>query len=504
MSQRIDLTPHFESISPSEFFYRNQQMAGFGNKSQALYSTVRELVENSLDSCEDQQVLPRICIHIDQEEGDILKVQVSDNGAGVPIEHVPNAFARVLYGSKYHQRQKRGTFGLGVTMAVLYGQITTNTATIVHTKCGAEAATEFKLLIDVETNTPIVESVQPRSRDASGTTVTVRMRGDLKRSQDRIIEYLRLTSVSSPHALLHLSMGDDIIEQFGGSTKNQPSPPVDTKPHPRAADLESLRRLANHTPDAKVKEWLIGAFQKVGVKTASDFLKFIGIDPRQSVSSLTREDLLRLSTGLRKYDRFESPDARALAPIGKNAFLVGVESAFNSSIQHYAKRGLSEYQGTPFVLEAVLAIGDDFPRSDTPTLYRFANRVPLLYDMSDDILNKALRRVNWSRYGLKSSTPVALFVNLNSTRVPFKAAGKQSIASVSEIEVEAVALFRDLGRRLGKTMKKHTQSAKDTRRMREFRKSLGLLAKYGSELAESDIPDTTRLLNRLMEDNHDE
>ena len=73
MSQKTDLTPHFESISPSEFFYRNQQMAGFGNKSQALYSTVRELVENSLDSCEDHQVLPEISIHIDQEEGDVLR-----------------------------------------------------------------------------------------------------------------------------------------------------------------------------------------------------------------------------------------------------------------------------------------------------------------------------------------------------------------------------------------------------------------------------------------------
>jgi DNA topoisomerase-6 subunit B len=167
-------------------------------------------------------------------------------------------------------------------------------------------------------------------------------------------------------------------------------------------------------------------------------------------------------------------------------------------------RGLSEYQGNPFVLEAVLAVGDDFPRSDTPTLYRFANRVPLLYDLSDDILTKALRRVNWTRYGIRSSSPVALFVNLNSTRVPFKAAGKQSIASVPEIEIEAVALFRDLGRRLGKTMKRHTKSARDARRMREFRKSLGLLAKYGSDLAECDTPDTASLFNHFLEGDADE
>jgi DNA topoisomerase-6 subunit B len=303
---------------------------------------------------------------------------------------------------------------------------------------------------------------------------------------------------------LHLSINNEIDEQLGGNYRNLPEVPTASKPHPRAADLELMRRLASQQSEVKVKEWLIDSFQKVGEKTASAFLRFIGMDPKIVVSSLSREDLVRLSTGLRKYDRFESPDSSALEPIGKDAFIAGVSSAFSTSIQYYSKRPLSEYQGNPFVLEAVLTVGDDFPRSDTPTLYRFANRVPLLYDLSDDILTKALRRVNWSRYDIKSSSPVALFVNLNSTRVPFKAAGKQSIASVPEIEQEAVALFRDLGRRLGKAMKKHLQSTRDARRLREFTKSLRLLAKFSAELAETDVPGTAAIVNRLVEGEIDE
>jgi len=41
-------------------------------------------------------------------------------------QYIPKAFATVLFGSKYGYKQNRGTFGLGGTMALLYGHITTN------------------------------------------------------------------------------------------------------------------------------------------------------------------------------------------------------------------------------------------------------------------------------------------------------------------------------------------------------------------------------------------
>ncbi|UCH03827.1 MAG: ATP-binding protein [Candidatus Thorarchaeota archaeon] len=147
----------FRSISPAEFFYRNRQMAGFGNSTQAVYSTVRELVENSLDACEDAQRLPRIRVDIESSISDTLTVTVADNGTGVPHNQVPEAFGRVLYGSKYDRRQKRGTFGLGVTMAVLHGQITTDSPVLVHTRDDKSSGMAYKILVDIEQNVPIVE-----------------------------------------------------------------------------------------------------------------------------------------------------------------------------------------------------------------------------------------------------------------------------------------------------------------------------------------------------------
>ncbi|MEK6919717.1 MAG: hypothetical protein AABX62_01585 [Thermoproteota archaeon] len=41
----------FQEISAADFFYRNRDIAGFTNPTRAIYSSVRELVENSLDAC---------------------------------------------------------------------------------------------------------------------------------------------------------------------------------------------------------------------------------------------------------------------------------------------------------------------------------------------------------------------------------------------------------------------------------------------------------------------
>lgn len=50
--------------SPAEFFAENQSIAGFDNLGKSLYTSLRELVENSLDACESIKALPDISIHV--------------------------------------------------------------------------------------------------------------------------------------------------------------------------------------------------------------------------------------------------------------------------------------------------------------------------------------------------------------------------------------------------------------------------------------------------------
>ncbi|MEM0454419.1 MAG: ATP-binding protein [Nitrososphaerota archaeon] len=120
----------FEEISPADFFYRNRDLAGFSNPARSLYMCIRELVENSLDATEVGRILPNIWVSLESadENGErFFTLTVKDNGIGVDGAMIPKAFGTVLYGSKYGFKQSRGTFGVGGTMALLYGQITTNT-----------------------------------------------------------------------------------------------------------------------------------------------------------------------------------------------------------------------------------------------------------------------------------------------------------------------------------------------------------------------------------------
>ncbi|MEM3005496.1 MAG: ATP-binding protein, partial [Candidatus Bathyarchaeia archaeon] len=93
----------YQSISPSDFFYRNREIAGFSNPSRALYSAVRELLENSLDACEARGVPPDIYLRIREvipsraEEGpEVYSLRIEDNGTGIPKEYIPLCFGKVF------------------------------------------------------------------------------------------------------------------------------------------------------------------------------------------------------------------------------------------------------------------------------------------------------------------------------------------------------------------------------------------------------------------------
>jgi len=478
-------------------------MAGFGNSTLAVYSTVRELVENSLDACDDSGRLPVVTVDITTKESDVVSVTVSDNGTGVPYEHVAEAFGKVLFGNKYSARQRRGTFGLGATMAALYGQVTTDCPLEVHTQTEQSTGKAYRLFIDIEHNIPVVDTVADLSRDGPGTSVTVHLKGDFKRAQDRVLEYLRMTSVTSPHARVLLRVNAVTQAEFGRWTDTLPKRTTASKPHPRAADVEMLKRMIADNNEKRLKDFLTSSFQQIGDRTVSKLLKYVFLDPRKNVGSFTREEVSHLSAALRSFDGFDRPEGDCLSPLGREVFMASVGATFEVSFSAYSKRGPSDWDGNPFIIEGVLAIGTGFPPSEVPALYRFANRVPLLYDSSEDVFMKLLKKIDWARYGLTVPRSVSVFVHLCSTRVPYRAAGKQSIAPIHEIEAEALPLFRELGRAFAKSAERVARSAHDIKKLREFAKSFGMVAGFGAALAESEPPPTDHLVASLFEVNDD-
>ncbi len=110
-----DFAKQQKEISISEFFEKNKHLLGFDNPTKALLMAVKEAVDNSLDACEEAEILPDITVKIKNLKEDVYKVSVQDNGPGIVKEQVPRIFGKLLYGSKFHRlRQSRGQQGIGI------------------------------------------------------------------------------------------------------------------------------------------------------------------------------------------------------------------------------------------------------------------------------------------------------------------------------------------------------------------------------------------------------
>ena len=90
------------AISISEFFAKNRHLLGFDNPRKALLTAVKEAVDNSLDACEEAHILPDLTINIQPVTDNKFVLTVKDNGPGIVKQQIPNIFARLLYGSKFH------------------------------------------------------------------------------------------------------------------------------------------------------------------------------------------------------------------------------------------------------------------------------------------------------------------------------------------------------------------------------------------------------------------
>ncbi|EQD79309.1 DNA topoisomerase 6 subunit B, partial [mine drainage metagenome] len=143
-------------ISVAEFFKRNRQILGFDNPQRALLTTVKEAVDNSLDAAEEAGILPEIEVEIAKDGPDRLKVTVTDNGPGILRREIPNVFARLLYGSRFHaHRQARGQQGIGISAAVLYAGLTTARPAKISSKVAEEEGAHLlELTIDIQKNAP--------------------------------------------------------------------------------------------------------------------------------------------------------------------------------------------------------------------------------------------------------------------------------------------------------------------------------------------------------------
>ncbi len=471
----------FRGLSPAEFFYKNREIAGFSNPVRALYQTIRELVENALDATETHGILPEIKVNIKPLENDHVFVRVEDNGIGIPPTEIPIVFGRVFYGSKYQLRQTRGVFGLGVKMAVLYAQITTGKPLkVVSTQNKSKYEYEFEIQIDIAHNMPIIKNMAIREKTfPHGTIVELITEGNWTLARRKIESYLERTAMIAPYATIVLEELDS-KKEYRRVSKVLPPPPETGKYHPKGADLELVKNMIRRSKKSlTLMKFLMENFDGVGKKTAENFLTWAGFDPETKLSKLTLQDIEILVRKMKEYEKWRRPKPITLSPVGESLLKQGVKRILNPSYVTAVTRPPSSFGGNPFIVEVALAYGGNVPQSDTPTLYRFANRIPLLYDEGADVSRKVISSIDWSIYKVKFPAPLAIVTHICSTKIPFKGVGKEAIAEVPEVEKELEIAIREAARRLRRHLSK-------LEKLYEVKRRKTIIGKY--------IPEVSRAL----------
>jgi len=506
------VTEAFEEISPADFFYRNRDIAGFTNPSRAIYSTVRELMENSLDACEMLGVPPDIYLRISHESGPtegpgIYRVRVEDNGSGVPQDTIPSAFGQVLYGSKYKLRQTRGTFGLGGKMALLYGQITIHSSTHIMSSTGSSKLYEYEIMMDIQQNRPIVlkRKVHPNKSKWRGTILEFSTEADYVRAMPKILDYLKQTAIVAPYANITFVDPRGRFYKFERVTNRMPKPPTETLSHPQGVDVETIKRLIRVTETRRLIQFMKNHFQRVGDTTARRFLDFAGVSPKKTPKKLSQEEIVKIASAIRSFDGFLPPDASCLSPLGQELLAAGIQKEVKPEFLVVHERRPAAYSGFPFIVEVGLAYGGGIPNTGSILLYRFANKIPLLFDEASDVSWKIVNdMINWKHYNVSPEAPLAVFVHMCSTKIPYKTVGKEFIADRPEVEHEILNALREAGRQLSTFLSKKQHMEREKKRLDIFYKYLPKIASFSTKLAhKKEEPDIKPLIRTIVKYGHE-
>ena len=432
------MNDEYRSMSVAEWLHKNQSLAGFENPTKMAFTSIRELVENSLDACEEAHIFPKVSVEINSVENKMYIVKVSDNGKGVPYKHIANAFGKVLFSSKYVNKQSRGTMGAGGKLTLLMSQVQSRKPfTVITASLNSKHIYAFVMEIDIKKNEPIIHKkvLINNVHKWHGTILKFYSKADFKRALNTIKEYFKLTSIICPYASLTFKFNNEIIFKFKGISTVMPKVPKVAKFHPHGVDAETLQFIINsNSKDMCLADFLRKNFQRMGFVTVDKFLRYANLNKEMHIGDLNRDQVRHLAECMKSFNDFFKPDDKCLSPIGEGILRQGVMVNFNPEFFSYSMRK-GVYFGHPFIVEVGACYGGktvkklkEKTKNGVP-LFRFANRIPLLYDSSSCAFKKVLDNINLNIYRINNDTPLLLLAHICSTKVPYKTVGKEFIAS---------------------------------------------------------------------------
>ncbi|WP_242394225.1 DNA topoisomerase VI subunit B [Anaeromyxobacter oryzisoli] len=444
-------------------------------------------------------------------------VVVEDNGPGIVKAQAPKIFGKLLYGSKFHRlKQSRGQQGIGISAAAMYGQLTTGRPIRMTTRIGkGKPALFMEIQIDTRRNEPVVteERQLPDWPSEHGTRIELEIVANWQQGQRFVNRYVEHTALSNPHATFRYLRPRQEALTFPRAVEELPREALEIKPHPHGVELGALMLMAQDSKSHDVRGFLQSAFSRVSPAVADEIVKRAGLNGRVRPRDLAedRELAERLHDAIGA-TKIMAPPTQVLSPIGDALMKKGLVSFLNvietegpeeeeqldldaarkkkaSKKEKVAKaeapavpdappeegvekikghnyfiatvtRPPKVYRGNPFQVEVGLAYGGSWPADKPIELFRFANRVPLLFQRGACGMTEAIVKTDWRNYLLSQPKgalpvgPMALLVHIASVWVPFTSEAKEAVAHYPEITREIQLAAQECGRKLAAHIRK--------------------------------------------------
>jgi len=519
MSDEKPLGGKQKQIAISEFFEKNKHFLGFDSLQRSIITAVKEAVDNSLDACEEERILPDIRVEINRLKDDRIELISQDNGPGIPRGVIEHVFGKFLLGSRFHAiRQTRGQQGIGITGVVMYGQLTTGSKTTVISKVEDESsAVRVDLGIDTRKNKAIKSG---ESRDIwidevtgeeikHGLKIRTEMKAKYQRGKQSVYQYLRMTSIVNPHATISLTVKDrdgSVIEEghWPRTTDRLPRVVEEIKPHPHGIHLGTLQRMLREAEERKMTSFLRHNFSGVSMRAAREILKKSGLEESRQPRRIKAEEAQAVLDSFQKV-KLLNPPTDCLSPIEDLLIKKGLSKAIDSRFASTVTRDTRVTQGNPFQIEVGLVFGGDLVSDSPIEILRFTNRVPLMYQQGGCLLTKAVESVDWKRYGLDQpggrglpKGPAAVLIHLASTNVQFTSEAKEAVAVNEEVLGEIRRALMEVGKGLRNHLKKSSQRKKAQEKFELINVILPEISQKTSQILGREEPDLAPIITQIM------
>jgi DNA topoisomerase VI subunit B len=465
------------SSSTAEYFAKNLQQVGFSSPTKAVLTTLKEAVDNSLDACEEENILPTLDIVIKKvgaggsKNTDLIEITVEDNGPGLEAEMLPKVFGEYLASSKFGRgRCTRGQQGIGISAATTWAQLTNASGVVVTSKTAKmKKAVRGQIDVDIKGNKGLMKNKETIDwNKPHGTRVTFRIDGRIQLNGDGgLLTYLEGTTLVNPHLEMKYKLLDADAVHIKRVSDECPDIPAATLPHPHTMKLGEFITHAGIYGKMTFGNFLKTAFSRVTDATLKDFVtnkmpKALLLKP---VTQMKEADFKSAYQAIQATE-LPSPSTRSVLTVGEDTLSKSIMRLGDIDFFSVVTRKPTICDFKPVAVEVALArfIGrgsDD----EHVQLLRFANRVPLQFDKGACAITKAIESVNWRSYGLYQSKntlpqgPYVFAISLVSPFIKFKNASKETIDASDELVEEIRLAVMRAGQKLSRHINRETKAA---------------------------------------------